>query len=134
MGVAMNITLQPAEADSADEAKPVFDFASPEDVLIEVIMHDPAGSKTDWKNFGIETTAVINTKDGVTGAASYEHDYGGFLDYTIQGLIDPPGEGWFVVHGITGQYHRGDGWMTDDDMRFDHQGVRPATPEEIAEA
>ncbi|TDW20458.1 hypothetical protein EV128_12588 [Rhizobium azibense] len=128
----MELTFSPAQADDTEEE--VIDLDSPEDVLIEVIMHDPAGSTTDWKNFGIETTTVIAGKEGVTGAASYEHSYGGFLEYTIQGLIDPPGEGWFVVHGITGQFHRGDGWMTDDDMSFWHQGVRPATPEEIAQA
>ncbi|QIG75734.1 hypothetical protein EVC20_163 [Rhizobium phage RHph_Y2_17_1] len=122
-----------ADDSDTDEAERI-DLSSPEDVLIEVIMHDPAGSKTDWKNFGIESTTVINGKEGITGAAEYENSYGGFLDYTIQGLIDPPGEGWFVVQGMTGQFHRGDGWMTDDDMSFWHEGVRPATPEEIAEA
>jgi hypothetical protein len=128
----MQLTLTPVESDDAEDCP--IDLSSPEDVLIEVIMHDPAGSKTDWKNFSIESTTVINGKEGVTGAAEYEHSYGGFLDYTIQGLIDPPGEGWFVVQGMTGQFHRGDGWMTDDSMSFWHEGVRPATPEEIAEA
>jgi hypothetical protein len=118
----------------ADDAaiEPVFEFSSPEDVLIEVIMHDLAGSKTDWKNFGIESTTIINGKEGVIGAAEYERTEGGFLDYTIKDMIDPPGEGWFVIVGVTATYHRGDGWMTDDNMSFEHQTVRPATPDEIA--
>ena len=45
-------------------------------------------------------------------------------------LIDPPGEGFFVVEGMTGHYTRGDGWMTDDDMEFYFTGVRPATEED----
>ncbi len=105
---------------------PTWDFAVPEDVLIEVIMHDPAGTAS----FGIESTSIISTSE-VAGAASYELEHG-FLDYTIQAMINPPGEGWFVVEGVTAVYRRGDGWMTDDDMRFDHTGVRPATAEEIA--
>lgn len=113
------------------EEPEVFDFSSPENVLIEVIMHDPAGPTDDWKNFGIESTTVISGKDDVTGAASYEKSYGGFLDYTIQDMIDPPGEGWFTIVGMTGSYTRGDGWMTDDDMDFYHEAVRPATEEEI---
>jgi hypothetical protein len=127
----MQLTFTPVESDDAEDCP--IDLSSPEDVLIEVIMHDLAGSKTDWKNFSIESTTVINGKDEVTGAAEYERSYG-FLDYTIQGLIDPPGEGWFVVVGVTGTYTRGDGWHTDDDMRFSHEAVRAATPEEIAEA
>ncbi|WP_276122678.1 hypothetical protein [Pararhizobium qamdonense] len=120
--------------DAQADEKEVFDFTAPEDVLIEVVMHDPRGPKHQWKNFSIEVCTVIAGKDGVTGAANYELSYGGFLDYTIQGLIQPPGKGWFVVHGITADYHRGDGWMTDDCMNFYHQGVRPATQEEINQA
>lgn len=119
------------EEEDGDNSKPIFDFSSPEDVLFEVVgPHDESGSRTDWRNFSIETCTIINFKEGVTGAASYDAEYGGFLDYTIQSMIDPPGEGWFVMVGITGEYHKGDGWVTDDDMTFDFKTVRPATEEE----
>lgn len=112
-----------------------FDFDSPEDVLIEVIADDIADQTLPhWDRHVIETCTVIRGAKGVTGAASYEHAYGGFLDYTVQGLIVCPGEGWWIVEGITGDYRRGDGWSTDDDMRFDCKGVRRATADEIGEA
>ncbi|AGC36166.1 hypothetical protein B7L88_gp122 [Rhizobium phage RHEph10] len=130
----MQLAFTIAAAEETEEEPERIDLSSPEDVLIEVIMHDPAGSKTDWENFGIESTTVINGKEGITGAAEYERCYGTSLDYTIKDLIDPPGEGWFVVQGVTAKFHRGDGWTTDDDMSFWHEAVRPATPEEIAEA
>lgn len=104
--------------------EPTFDFNSPENVIIEVI-----GSEDDWL---IEDCKIINPTDGVIGAASYENEFGGFLDYVIKDMIDFPGEGCFVVEGITGTYTRGDGWMTDDDMSFDYSTVRPATETEIA--
>lgn len=113
-----------------DEEK--FDFSSPEDVLIEVVgPHDVNGPK-DWKNYSIESCTVINQANPVaTGAASYDAAYGGFLDYTLQSMIDPPGEGWFVVVGVTGQYYKGDGWHSDDDITFEFKEVRPATDDEI---
>ncbi len=118
----------------ADDEREVFDFNSPEDVLIEVIDDDDADlTLPNWKKHSIETCVVIRCEnDEVTGAASYEHSYGGFLDYTIEGMIDCPGPGWFVVEGVTGYYSKGDGWMTDDDMEFYHAGVLRATPEEIS--
>lgn len=116
-----------------DEYKEVFDFNSPEDVLIEVTEKVDNYERFDWNNFSIETCTIIRCEnEDVTGAASYEQSYGSFLDYTIEGMIDCPGPGWFVVENITGYYHKGDGWMTDDDMEFYHTGVRRATPEEIA--
>lgn len=110
-----------------------FDFSMPENVLIHVLEDDLYnGADVDWMGFRIEDCVIMG--DGpVIGAASYEQSYGGFLDYSIQGMIAcPKAEGFFVVEGITGTYHKGDGWMTDDDMDFDYVGVRPATEEEIA--
>jgi len=109
-----------------------FDFNSPEDVLIEVVgPHDGDAGNTNWDNWSIETCSVINGVKGVIGAASYEHGYGCGLEYMVQSLIDFSGAGWFVVGGITGDYVRGDGWTTDDDMTFYCHGIRPATKEEI---
>lgn len=112
-----------------------FDFDSPEDVLIEVLAHDNADQTLPhWQFHTLETCTVIGGAKGVTGAASYEQSYGGFLDYTVQDLITCPGEGWWIVEGVTGDYRKGDGWTTDDDMRFDCKGFRRATTAEIAEA
>ncbi|OCP21949.1 MULTISPECIES: hypothetical protein [unclassified Ensifer] len=127
----VKLELIPITDDADTEDMKIFDFTSPENVLIEVVMHDPAGPTDKWTNFSIESTTVISGKEGVTGAAEYERCYGAGLDYTIQQIIDPPGEGWFVIVGMTGHYSRGDGWMTDDDMEFYHEAVRPAIEEEI---
>jgi hypothetical protein len=120
------------EIHTVDEPE-VFDFNSPEDVLIQVTAEEDADwTLPHWKKHTIETCTIIRGKEGITGAASYEQSYGSFLDYTIQDMIDCPGEGWFVIVGVTAVYHKGDGWMTDDDMDFDYTDVRPATAEEIA--
>lgn len=126
-------TLTAAEAEPDHEPEKI-DFNSPEDVLIEVVHNGNLTEVADWKQLCIESTTVLNGADGIMGAASYDHAYGGFLDYTIQDMIECPGEGWFVVEGITGNYIRGDGYTTDDDMDFDYKSVRPATAEEIAQA
>lgn len=134
MGTNINELIAAKQEDPQD--KEVFDFDSPEDVLIEIIedgfnQHGYGG----WKGHSIETCEIIGSANpDVTGAASYEKSYGGFLDYTIEGMIDFPGEGWWVVEGITGVYTKGDWGFTDDDMRFYHKSVRPATEEEISNA
>lgn len=111
----------------------VFDFNEPETVLILVTADEDADWTIPlWHKHTIEVATVIGGKEGVTGAASYEQSYGGFLDYTIEGMIDCPGDGWFVVEGVTGYYQKGDGWMTDDDMDFYYERVRPASAEERA--
>lgn len=118
-----------------DDHEEVFDFSSPEHVLIKVINlgEDRTGfHHGDWKRHQIESCTIIWRKnENVSGAASYEASYGGFLDYTIEGMTDCPGEGWFVIENITGFYSHGDGWMTDDDMEFYFEKIRPATEEEI---
>jgi hypothetical protein len=119
----------------AEEEAEVIDLSSPEDVIIRVIPDESGYEKFDWNGWSIDECTVLNGKEGVTGAASYEDAYGGFLADTIEAIADcPKKEGWFVVEGITSVYTRGDGWTTDDDMSFDHKGVRPATPEEITRA
>ena len=58
-----------------------FDFKSPEDVLIEVIMDDPEGPKDRWDNYSMELCHVIRQANpDVTGAASYDASYGTGLD------------------------------------------------------
>lgn len=120
--------LTPIETEVED--REVFDFSSPEDVLIYVLYDHNRHGYGEWKDHVIETCTVIKGAEGVTGAASYEQSYGGFLDYTIEQIIDCPGEGWWVVENVTGEYIKGDGWMTDDNMDFYSGAVRPATEEE----
>lgn len=128
--------LIPIDGPEDDEPEK-FDFSHPEDVLIEVIAEDKADQTLPtWGTFlhSIVSCTVLGERGEPSGAASYEQAYGCFLDYVIQDLIECPGEGWWVVVGVTGVYTRGDGWMTDDDLRFHCEGVRRATPEEITQA
>jgi hypothetical protein len=111
-----------------DNYEPKIDFDSPEDVLIEVVAD--VEDVPSWRDYSIESCTVINGKDGIMGAARYADEYGGFLDYTCKDLIDCPGGGWWVIEGVTGIYHEGDGYTTDDDMSFSCKGFRPATAEE----
>lgn len=53
------------------------------------------------------------------------------IEYWLQGWLDLDEPGFYVVEGITGQYIRGDGWMTDDDEEWDLEFVRRADDEEI---
>jgi hypothetical protein len=122
-----------------DDYREVFDFSHPEDVLVLIDHREiKTYERFRWNDWEVVETHVLThpRADGeeVIGAASYDAQYGGFLNYTIESMIDPPGEwGFYVVEDVTGVYTRGDGWMTDDDMDFYHGGVRPATPEEVAE-
>jgi len=114
--------------------EPIFDFSSLEDVLFEVSRNGEGNQgRSHWDGWNIERCAIIRGKEGVIGAATYETEFGGFLNYTIMDMIDPPqAEGFYVLVGVTGQYNKGDGWMTDDDMDFSHESVRPATAAEVA--
>ena len=125
----MSSTLIPIPGN--DEDPEPIDFSSPEDVLFVVTVSDTFIGPPSWKEADIESTTVINGKDGVMGAASYEASYGSFLDYTVMDMTQCPGEGYWVVENVTADYHEGDGYSTDDDMRFHCGAVRRATPQEI---
>lgn len=114
-----------------EEYEPTFDFSIPEDVILEVI-EEPRCFRSGWKKFSIDYVTVAYGDDHKEGAASYESSYSGFLDYTLEGIVDEPTrEGIFVIEDVTATYHRGDGWTTDDSMDFYCGDMRPATMEEI---
>lgn len=113
------------------EYEPTFDFSHPEDVFIEVDYDEVVTRRGGWERFAIVHAIVIPNGD-VTGAASYECEYGGFLNYTLEAILDEPEKvGFYVVQGVTGVYTHGDGYTTDDDMDFYYEGIRPATDEEV---
>lgn len=58
-------------------------------------------------------------------------DEGGFPDYWIGDECDFETPGHYVIEGIAGDFYKGDGWMTDDDMRFHYESIRKATVDEI---
>lgn len=139
MAIDMNgVTLKELQDLADDPTLPPedqqFHFDDPEDVLIWVIclLEDgEEGDRTSWSNWSIEQIEMLKVGKGAGGAAEYDRLHGVGLDYTLRSILDvPTAEGVFVVEGITGVYHRGDGWTTDDDMEFAYKAVRPATAEE----
>lgn len=132
-----DLVAQIEPGNDADDQQEKFDFSSSEDVLFEVVgPHYPDQPLDKWSNWSIESTTVINCANpNVTGAASYDASYGGGLEYLITSTSSPPGkEGWFVMPNVTAIYHKGDGWMTEDDMDFSFGDIRSATEDEIKQA
>lgn len=112
------VELTPIEDEFGEESES-FNFDSPEDVLIEIVGEQVEGAAPgSWDGYSIESCTIINcVNEDVSGAASYEKSYGGFLDYTVMDLVEcPQKEGWYVVEKVTGYYSRGDGWSTDDNL------------------
>ena len=114
--------------------EPKFDFNRKEDIFIHVLTNEtplePLVAPFDWKDHFIHHYDLMTTfDDGIYGMASYEHQYSGFLDYAIDGMIGCPGEGYFVVVGFEGHF-RTDYWG-EVDAEYDYELVRRATPEEI---
>lgn len=69
--------------------------------------------------------------DGCTHWIQEGEGFDHFLDSFDE--LEKPGV--YVIEGIVGTYHRGDGYATDDDVEWDWKGVRPATErEEMGEA
>ena len=117
----MKITFDMEESSTPE---PEWNFSAPEDVIFLVFK--------EGDNLVIDFASTILREDGVAGAASYEQEFG-FLEYTIEDLETLKGEGWWVMEGVTGEYHKGDGYTSDDDMNFYFDKVRPATQQEIDE-
>ncbi|TFZ80944.1 hypothetical protein [Candidatus Macondimonas diazotrophica] len=118
------------DEDDSDDVQ--YNFDRPEDVLVKVI-DDGEFPNRDWGKYRIDDLYILTplSEDGYAGAASYEQEYGGFLDYAIMGALPAPdAPGIYLISGITATYHCGDGWETDDDMEFHIPPMTPATPEE----
>lgn len=118
--------------------EPTIDFNKPENVFIEVIEVDsrPYQCYDGWQTHQIESYMIMDDPEEIShlmGAARYDKEFGNFLNYTLESIIECPGKGFFVVEGITGFYHKGDGWTTDDNLEVYFESVRPATQEEIDE-
>ena len=109
--------------DEFDPFEEKFDFDCPEHVLF---YYCGEGSL-------IEIHEIMSDNEEVTGAASYENSYGGFLDDVVWDMLEKPiSKGFWVLMDVTGCYHKGDGWSTDDDMDFYCGELRKATDEETA--
>lgn len=113
-----------------DDYEPVWDFSLRENVLVKVVADDIA--TRPWKKHSIESVVVIDSKDDVAGAATYETFYGGFLDQVIADLCDEPANpGWYVAEEITADFSK-DYWGEVDGTYY-VKCLRPATAAEIQE-
>lgn len=56
------------------------------------------------------------------------------IQYWMEQRLDEthvPGPGWYVIEGIYGTFYKGDWGYTEDEIEWEFDTVRPATPEEI---
>lgn len=117
-----------------EDCEPDFDFKTGEDAIFEVIWLGEDGSRSwshgFWKDHQIEDSMVLGKRDDPIGALSYDQSYGAGLTYTLESMVDVPGPGVYIIEGVTCTFHKGDGWITDDDVEFEYFDVRPATIEE----
>lgn len=49
------------------------------------------------------------------------------IDYWLDQYCEFTEPGVYVIEGITGEYVKGDGWMTDDDEEWEYVSIRRAT-------
>ena len=87
------------------------DFREPSTILYRVIF-DPE-PRTKWDKYLVDIYAYEG------GAAEYEQEFGGFLDYTIADMLDlDTPEGFYVMEGFT-SYYSTDYWgEVDCDHEF----------------
>lgn len=69
-----------------------------------------------------------------TGSSFWIQEGEGF-DYWLDHHFTPeemPEPGLYIIENVIGVVHRGDGWTTDDDVDWEFDPVRRATPDEVA--
>ncbi len=95
-------------------------YSTPGCLLVEVIGADEMSGKWMYEVLGYDDNiAVFWINEGV-----------GF-DRWLDGHMDFPVPGIYLIEGISGEYVKGH-WMTDDLEEWAYTSVRIATPEEIA--
>jgi hypothetical protein len=113
-----------------EDHEPVIRFDAPETLLIECVRDE----KSNWGGLHVNYVTVMDGPDDCMGAAGFAISYYGLFEYVVMDLIEPPGEGWYVINDCTGSFSRGDGWTTDDDTEYYFGDIRPATRDEIQNA
>jgi len=102
----------------APEEDSIPDYSEASTILYRIIRDDTADFK--WSCM----IADIYAYEG--GAAEYEADYNGFLDYSIVAMLDhDTPEGFYVMEGFTTEYTK-DYWG-EVDCRHDYTLIRKAT-------
>lgn len=104
-----------------------YDLSFSEDVLIEVDYDARAPG-----NWAIVHTHILREPGDPLGPMSYENNEVGLLHYTLKDIIPKQEPGIYVVEDVSADVHKGDGWLTDDDIHFTYHRVRPATDDEKA--
>ncbi|RWB95605.1 MAG: hypothetical protein EOQ56_28060 [Mesorhizobium sp.] len=90
------------EQDAPEEEYTPPPYGKPGRILVEVY------------DLGGEFEYEILDYDGDSGVFWIQEGEG--FDWWIKGHLDLPGEGRYLISDISGDYIRGDGWTTDDDV------------------
>ena len=52
------------------------------------------------------------------------------VEYFIQEYTSIRTDGWWVIEGTTGTFYKGDGYVTDDEVEWNYEFIRPALKSE----
>lgn len=119
----MDFTFSAVDDESEDMQPP--SYRDPGTILVqsfgEAGPYDD-GSKSVYR-FDVE---VLN----YDGSACLIAEGEGFI-FWLENVDELTTPGIYVIEDIKGAYHRGDGWTTDDDVKWEWGTVRPATITEI---
>lgn len=115
--------------DTAEYPEPKIKFSHPEDVIFFLVQDEFGYSVEDF-----QITNSYYTEEYVIGTLTYDHEYGGFFDYTLIDFAKAENltEGVWVIEDTTGHYFRGEWGFSDDDLDIYWGEHRPATMEELA--
>lgn len=98
-------------------------------ILFE-LLEEPSYQFTRWdeaQKKHVEVGLMIDEIQHEGGSAAIEAEQG-MLEDAVYDLLDPAdvGPGWWVIDGFYGTFCKGDGWMTDDEVDFECNEIRPA--------
>jgi hypothetical protein len=102
-------------------------YDQPGRIVFEILQVYALAEKFGTKNYEVGRTLCDS------GGASFWVQEGGFVDYWIDDRVDLEQPGTYVIESVTGTYHRGDWYTTDDDVEWHLGNIRYATDEEAKE-
>lgn len=107
------------ETDKEFEEPKLPSYSDPGSILVKIL--------TILDNPGSYYRYELDVLDYDSGSSVFWLNEGMGIDYWLNDAIDFKKPGYYVIEHVTGYYHRGDGYSTDDDEEWDYKQVRRAT-------